>query len=130
MRRRTFLTASAAPRIANARDSRVLKFIPRSNVAILDPIWTTAYVPRNHRYLVFDPLFGTDGAAKASPWMADGMTSDDDGKLVRMTPGDGLQFRDGTPVLARDCVAGIRRWPKRDTFGGTLMLITPISPGC
>jgi peptide/nickel transport system substrate-binding protein len=33
-------------------------------------------------------------------------------------------FHDGTPVLARDCVASIRRWSVRDHFGQTLMLRT------
>src|SRR5258708_5476930 len=61
---------------------------------------------------------------KASPQMAAGMTADDGGKLVRITLRDGLKFHDGTPVLARDCVASIQRWSKRDTFGATLMAVT------
>jgi peptide/nickel transport system substrate-binding protein len=35
-----------------------------------------------------------------------------------------LKFHDGTPVLARDCVASIQRWSKRDTFGQTMMAVT------
>jgi peptide/nickel transport system substrate-binding protein len=132
MRRRKFIASTAAaiaaplaaPGIATAQANRVLKFIPQSDVAILDPIWTTAYVTRNHGYLIFDTLFGTDGSFKASPQMAAGMTSDSDGKLVRITLRDGLKFHDGTPVLARDCVASIQRWSKRDTFGQTLMAVT------
>ena len=128
MRRRTFLTASAAalaaPHIARGQDNRLLKFIPQSDVAVLDPIWTTAYVTRNHGYMIFDTLFGTDGSFKASPQMAAGMTSGSDGKLVRITLRDGLKFHDGTPVLARDCVASIQRWSKRDAYGGTLMAAT------
>lgn len=27
---------------------------------ILDPIWTTAYVVRNHGYMIYDALFATD----------------------------------------------------------------------
>ena len=75
----------------------MLKFIPQCDAAVLDPIWTTAYVTRNHGYMIFDTLFGTDGAFKASPQMAAGMTSDNDGKLVRITLRDGLKFHDGTP---------------------------------
>ena len=74
--------------------------------------------------MIFDTLFGTDGAFQASPQMAAGMTSDNDGKLVRIALRDGLKFHDGTPVLARDCVASIQRWSKRDTFGRTLMAAT------
>lgn len=137
MQRRTFLAATglaatagavaaplAAPRVARAQGARVLKFIPQSDVAVLDPIWTTAYVTRNHGYMIFDTLFGTDGALNPSPQMAAGMTAEDDGKLVRITLRDGLRFHDGAPVLARDCVASIQRWAKRDVFGQTLMLVT------
>jgi hypothetical protein len=34
---------------------------------------------------------------------------------------DGLMFHDGTKVVARDCVASIRRWGVRDGFGQTLL---------
>src|SRR5580700_10507336 len=128
MQRRTLIAAAAtlaAPRIARAQAAdRVLKFVPQSDVAVLDPIWTTAYVTRNHGYMIFDTLFGTDGAFKASPQMAAGMTTENDGKLVRITLRDGLKFHDGAPVLARDCVASIQRWAKRDTFGQTLLQFT------
>ncbi|MBU6499529.1 MAG: ABC transporter substrate-binding protein [Rhodospirillales bacterium] len=132
MKRRSFLAgtlaaggaALAAPRIAAAQGSKVLKFIPQSDVTILDPIWTTAYVTRNHGYLVFDTLFGTDAQYKVSPQMAAGMTTDKDGKLVRITLRDGLKWHDGERVLARDCVASIQRWGKRDTYGQTLMDVT------
>ena len=128
MQRRTLLAATAAtlaiPAIGRAQGNRVLKFIPQADVTVLDPIWTTAYVTRNHGYMIFDTLFGTDGTLKASPQMAAGLTTEADGKLVRITLRDGLKFHDGTPVLARDCVASIQRWSKRDTFGQTLMAVT------
>lgn len=128
MKRRQFLAASAAslaaPRIAQAQGSRVLKFIPQSDVAILDPIWTTAYVTRNHSYMIFDTLFSTDGTFNASPQMAEGMTTENDGKLVRITLRDGLKWHDGEKVLARDCVASINRWSKRDPFGLTVASVT------
>ena len=128
MKRRDFLATSAAllaaPRIAAAQGSRVLKFIPQADVTVLDPIWTTAYVTRNHGYMVFDTLFGSDGQFRASPQMAEGITVENDGKLVRIVLRPGLKFHDGTPVLARDCVASIQRWGKRDTFGQTLMSFT------
>ena len=37
-----------------------------------------------------------------------------------MTLRDGLRFHDGTPVLARDVVASLRRWAARDMFGESL----------
>jgi peptide/nickel transport system substrate-binding protein len=53
--------------------------------------------------------------------MAAGATTENDGKLWKITLRDGLKFHDGTPVLARDCVASIQRWSKRDGFGQALM---------
>jgi peptide/nickel transport system substrate-binding protein len=120
VKRRTLLKASAgllplaAPRIASAQGSRVLKFIPQSDLAVLDPIWTTAYVTRNHGFLVFDTLYGQDSKFKAQPQMVAGATTENDGKLWKLTLRDGLKFHDGTPVLARDVVASISRWMVRD----------------
>ena len=36
---------------AQAQD-KVLKVIPHSNLSILDPIWTTQYMARNHGYMI------------------------------------------------------------------------------
>ena len=114
----------AAPSVAKAQGARVLKFIPHADLTVLDPIWTTAYITRNHGYLVYDTLFGMDSNYAVSPQMAEGMTVENDGKLVRITLRDGLKWHDGEKVLARDCVASITRWGKRDTFGQTLMAVT------
>jgi peptide/nickel transport system substrate-binding protein len=132
MKRRAFLQAAgagaaaalAAPRIARADEGRVLKFIPQSDVTVLDPVWTTAYVTRNHGYMIFDTLYGTDGDLTPSPQMVAGDTVEDDGRRVTLRLRDGLEWHDGEPVLARDCVASIQRWAKRDTFGQTLMAVT------
>ena len=49
MRRRTFLAASAAslamPAVARAENQRLLKFIPQSDLQVLDPVWIA---PCNH----------------------------------------------------------------------------------
>ena len=55
-----------------------------------------------------------------SPQMAEGHTIEDDGKRWTMTLRDGLTFHDGSKVLARDCVASLRRWMKRDALGQTV----------
>jgi peptide/nickel transport system substrate-binding protein len=116
--------ALAAPRLAKAETERVLRFIPQSDLAVLDPVWTSVYVTRNHGYLVFDTLYGQDSAYRAQPQMVEGATTDKDGTLWRLTLREGLLFHDGTPVLARDCVASIKRWGRRDAFGQTLLLTT------
>ena len=128
MRRREFLAGSAvtlaAPAIAYAQGSRVLKFIPQSDVTVLDPVWTTAYVTRNHGFMVFDTLYGQDSSYRASPQMVAGHVVENDGRLWTLTLRDGLKFHDGERVLARDCVVSVQRWGKRDAFGQALLAAT------
>jgi peptide/nickel transport system substrate-binding protein len=76
---------------------------------------------RNHGYMVFDTLYGMDSQFQPQPQMVEGHAVEDDGRRWTITLRDGLTFHDGSRVLARDCVASIRRWAKRDPFGGTLM---------
>ena len=109
----------AAPSIAKAEAARVLRFIPQADLAALDPVWTSVYVTRNHGYMVFDTLYGQDSAFRTQPQMVEGATTGRDGLEWRLRLRDGLRFHDGTPVLARDCVASIRRWGRRDAFGQT-----------
>ena len=131
MHRRTFLAASAAHsqcrRSGRRRTSRVLKFIPQSDLAVLDPVWTTAYVTRNHGFMVYDTPYGQTGQKdgfKATPQMVAGHTIENDGKTWKLTLRDGLMFHTGENVLARDCVASIKRWGARDAFGQALMART------
>ena len=58
------------------------------------------------------------------PQMVEGHVDSDDGKQWDLTLRDGLKFHDGAPVLARDCVATIQRFAKRDPFGQALMART------
>ena len=132
MRRRSFMEAGiaagaaclAAPRVASAQGSRVLKFIPQADLTVLDPMWTTAYVTRNHGFMVFDTLFGVDGRFAPSPQMLEGFTTENDGRVWTLKLREGLRFHDNEPVRARDCVASLQRWGKRDSFGGALMAAT------
>ncbi|HET7032053.1 MAG TPA: ABC transporter substrate-binding protein, partial [Casimicrobiaceae bacterium] len=48
---------------------KVLKFIPQADLRILDPITTTAYITRNHGYMVYDTLFATDAKFQVQPQM-------------------------------------------------------------
>jgi len=52
--------------------------------------------------------------------MVAGQVMEAGGRLWRLTLREGLRFHDGTPVLARDCAASVRRWGKRDVFGQLL----------
>jgi peptide/nickel transport system substrate-binding protein len=125
MRRRSLIAAAtAAPALVRAQSATTLKFIPQQDLIVLDPVTTTAYITRNHGYMVFDTLYGMDGQFGATPQMVDGHTIENDGRLWNLRLRENLWFHDGTPVLARDCVASIRRWARRDPFGVTLMETT------
>lgn len=122
--RRRILQAAAAlsmPSVARGQDAQVLTVVPGADLAVLDPVWTTAYQTRDHGLMVFDTLFGMDSRFRVSPQMAQGATTEQDGLTWRITLRDGLSFHDGTPVLARDAVASIRRWGVRDGFGQSLL---------
>jgi peptide/nickel transport system substrate-binding protein len=114
----------AAPRLAAAQGSRMLRFVPHTDLAVLDPLWTNALITRNHALLVFDTLFGQDNAYRAQPQMLEGYTTGDDGRRWTLTLRPDLRFHDGEPVLARDCVASLRRWGGRDAFGQSLFAVT------
>jgi peptide/nickel transport system substrate-binding protein len=124
--RRTVLAGAAAlplgaPAISAAQGSRVIKFVPHADLTIIDPSWSTAYITRTHAMLAYDTLYGTDANFNATPQMAAGHMMEDGGKIWTITLRDGLKFHDGEPVLAKDCVASIRRWSLRDNMGQTLM---------
>ena len=124
MKRRQFLLASAAsiamPAIVRAQSQRVLTFVPQADLSVLDPIWTTTYQTRDHAFMVFDTLFGIDASYKAQPQMVESFGAEEDGKRWTLTLRPGLKFHDGTPVLARDCVASVKRWGAKDSFGQAL----------
>jgi peptide/nickel transport system substrate-binding protein len=117
-------SALAAPRLAAAVEQRVLRFVPHTDPAVVDPHWSPAYVTRNHGYLCYDTLFGQDASLTPRPQMIEGVAVEDDGRRWTLTLRTGLRFHDGTPVLARDCVASLRRWGARDEFGKTLFAVT------
>ena len=126
MKRRSFLTAAASaaalarPALAQTAGARTLVFVPQANLTSLDPIWTTATVTRNYGFMVFDTLFGLDAQLTPSPQMVEGFVTEDDGRRWTMKLRNGLVFHDGSPVLARDCVASLKRWMQRDGVGQTI----------
>lgn len=114
-------TLVAAPRIGSAQaNARLLRFIPQSNLASLDPVWSSAVVVRNHGLMIYDLLYGLGSDYQVRPQMAQGHVISDDGLTWTITLRGGLKFHDGEPVRARDCVASILRWSKRDVLGQRL----------
>ena len=130
MTRREFAVAAGAATFtfgskaqAEATSAKTLRFIAQSDLRVLDPIWTTAYITRDHGYMVYDTLLATDANFKIQPQMAEWKVSDD--KLTYIfTLRDGLKWHDGAPVTAEDCVASLRRWGKSDGMGQKLFDFT------
>jgi peptide/nickel transport system substrate-binding protein len=113
--------AAFAISVAAAKAETVLKFVPHSDLKIVDPIWTTAYISRNHGYMIYDTLFALDADGNVKPQMVGKHEVSDDQLTHTMTLRDGLAWHDGKPVTAEDCVASINRWGQKDAMGQKLM---------
>ena len=99
------LALATCPALAQ---QKVLKFIPQADLRILDPIATTAYITRNHGYMVYDTLFATDAKFQVQPQMVDKWELSADKLTYTFTLRDGLKFHDGQPVRSADCIASLR----------------------
>jgi len=100
-----------------AAQQKVLKVVPHADLKNIDPIWTTAYITRNHGYMVYDTLFAMDATLQPKPQMVDTWKVSDDKLTWTFKLRDGLKWHDGQPVTAEDCVASLKRWGARDGMG-------------
>ena len=114
----------SAPSLIAQQNRPTLRFAAHADLKVLDPVWTTAYITRNHGYLVYDTLFGMDENLRVQPQMVDQTTVSPDGKKYTFTLRDGLRWHDGQPVLSEDCVESLKRWGKTNRFGQLLMAHT------
>jgi peptide/nickel transport system substrate-binding protein len=115
--------ALAAPTISQGAAARVLRFVPGTDLANFDPIWSTAFIARDAGLLVWDTLYGVDAKLQPQRQMVEAEEVSPDGLdwTFRLRPG--LQFHDGAPVLAKDAVASVNRWAARDPTGGMIKAI-------
>jgi peptide/nickel transport system substrate-binding protein len=109
------------PSVRAQKRGGTLRFVAQADLKILDPVWTTAYITRNHGYLVYDTLFGTDESFHVKPQMVDRTTVSSDGMKYTFRLRDGLRWHDGQPVRSEDCVESLKRWGKKDRFGRLLV---------
>ncbi len=136
--RRRFLAGTAAaattlavraPFVHAQKRGGTLRFIPHADLKVLDPIWTTAYITRNHSYMIYDTLFGTDERLRIKPQMVERWRSSNKNLTWSFTLRNGLRWHDGQPVTAEDAVESIKRWSKRDPLGKLLSAhIAKIAP--
>ena len=113
--------AALAAAVPVALAQTTLRVVKHSDLKIVDPIWTTAYITRDHGYMIYDTLFATDASGQIRPQMIDKYELSADKLTWTMSLRDGLLWHDGTPVTAEDCVASIRRWAARDAMGQKMM---------
>ena len=92
----------------------VFRWVPASDLSILDPAYTTAAITASHALLVFDTLFGLDAQYRPQPQMVERETIEQDGLLCTLQLREGLKFHDGSPVRAQDAVASIKRFGARN----------------
>jgi len=105
---------------ATTSHAQTVTVVMQSGLRVTDPIVTTAYMTRDHGYMIYDTLLGVDADFNIQPQMA-GWQVADDGKTYTFTLRDGLTWHDGTAVTADDCVASIQRWAQVDAAGQVLM---------
>jgi peptide/nickel transport system substrate-binding protein len=121
----TKIAAAAAMSLCAATGAlaqgKTLRVVMHSDLKILDPIWTTAYIVRNHGYMIYDTLFAADEKGETKLQMLDKYEVSADQLTHTFTLRDGLLWHDDKPVTAEDCVASIKRWAAKDATGQKLM---------
>ena len=110
----------AIDKAASAEDS-VLKVVMHSDLKIVDPIWTTAYMSRNYGYMVYDTLFAMDAELNVQPQMVESYGVSDNSLKYTFTLREGLTWHDGAAVTSEDAIASISRWGKKDSMGQLMM---------
>ena len=111
------LASGLAALAASVASAQTVRVVMHSDLKVLDPIWSGAYIVRNHGYMVYDTLFAMDESFQIKPQMVESWTASDDGKTWTFKLRDGLEWHDGTPVTAEDCIASLKRWAVRDSMG-------------
>src|SRR5438067_1881660 len=111
------LAVAATPALAQT----TLRAVMHSHLKILDPIWTTAYIVRNHGYMIYDTLLAQDEKGDIKLQMLEKYETAPDGKSYTFTLRDGLLWHDGSPVTSEDCIPSIKRWAAKDALGQKMM---------
>src|ERR1700740_1440240 len=114
-------TAGMAVAAVPAFAPTTLRTVMHSDLKILDPIWTTAYIVRNHGYMIYDTLLAQDEKGAVKPQMVEKYEVSPDNKTYTFTLRDGLLWHDGKPVTSEDCIPSIKRWAAKAALGQKMM---------
>ena len=117
------LLGSAVAVVPALADNSTFRAVVRADLKNIDPIWTTAYISRNHGYMVWDTLFATDENFEIHPRMAESADVSEDGLTYTIKLRPDLTWHDGSAVTPDDCIASIRRWGQRDSMGQQMMVV-------
>ena len=99
-----------------------LRVVMSSDFKVLDPYWTTAYIVRNHAYMIYDTLFALDANLQVQPQMVESWSISEDQRVYTFKLREGLEWHDGQPVTSADVIPSIKRWSGRDpALGQPLM---------
>jgi hypothetical protein len=91
-----------------SRAETTLTAVMQSDLKIVDPIWTTAYITRNHGYMVYDTLFAMDEKGEIKPQMIENYDVSVDKLVYTLVLRDGLVWHDGlAPSLADLFIVGV-----------------------
>ena len=129
MDRRTFILSSGVATglsqlplasFAQTTPKTALRWVPENDLALLDPMFTTATITACHALQVFDTLYGLDDNYQPQPQMVGSQQLENNDLTWKLTLRDGLKFHDGSTVQAKDIVASIKRFGKRNPLGQTL----------
>ncbi len=118
--RRMSLAALLATAVAVPVSAQTLSAVLHTSLRVLDPHMTTAYMTRNHGYMIYDTLLGVDATGKIQPQMLENWAVSADGKTYTFTLREGLRWHDGAPVTSADCIASYERWSQVDKMGQVL----------
>jgi peptide/nickel transport system substrate-binding protein len=118
------LTCTVSPILAEPTRGGTLQFVTANDLKVLDPFWTTAYISRNHGYMIYDVLFALDDNLTVQPQMVNTWEVSQDRLRYTFTLRDGLRWHDGQPVTSADVIASLERWGQRDSQGKLLMRVT------
>lgn len=104
-----------APSVACAQTT--LRVVMHSDLKVIDPNWTSAYIARNHGYMIYDTLFALDAKLQIQPQMVDAWNVNEDRVTYTFKLREGLEWHDGKPVTSADVIPSIKRWAVRDAVG-------------
>jgi peptide/nickel transport system substrate-binding protein len=105
---------------APAQES-VIRLVMNNELQSLDPVQTVSVVTRTFGFFVWDTLVGEDSKGVYRPQMLDKWEASTDRLTWTFTLRPGLEWHDGTPVTAEDCVASLRRWGAKDGLGRQML---------